>query len=56
MQSVELKCPKCQRIKLQMIRYSSDLLPPYAKHLQCTGCTFEWITSVDNSENATPVK
>jgi hypothetical protein len=56
MQSVDLKCKGCNEIKPQLIRHSSDLMPEYIKHLQCTGCSFEWISLVDNSENATPIK
>ena len=56
MPSVELKCKGCGELKPQLIRQSSDLIPPYIKHLQCTGCSFEWITLVDNSEDATPIK
>ena len=56
MPSLELKCKGCDEIKLHLIRHSSDLMPPYIKHVQCTGCSFEWISLVDNSENATPIK
>jgi hypothetical protein len=51
MRSIDLICKYCHEFKSQIIRYSTDLLPPFVEHLQCTGCEKEWITCVQLADS-----
>jgi hypothetical protein len=49
MQSINHICRACQAERTHQIRIVSDLLPAYVHVLECTGCGYLCITSVDNS-------
>ena len=49
MQSINHHCRACNAERTHQIRIVSDLLPAYVYVLECTGCGYLCIKSVDNS-------
>jgi hypothetical protein len=49
MLSINYICKVCNGERTHQVRVCSDLLPPYVHVLECTGCGYLCITTVDKS-------